>query len=65
MVGDKKYYVSAKVSQLDVGLIVEAINEYMAAIYALEILTDDYGLERCDITITGVEEIDDDQNKVY
>lgn len=65
MVGDKKYYVSAKVSQLDVGLIVEAINEYMAAIYALEILSDDYGLERCDITITGVEEIDDDQNKVY
>ncbi|MGM9885377.1 hypothetical protein [Streptococcus hyointestinalis] len=65
MVGDKKYYVSAKVSQLDVGLIVEAINEYMAAIYALEILTDDYGLERFDITITGVEEIDDDQNKVY
>lgn len=65
MLGDKKYYVSAKVSQLDVGLIVEAINEYMAAIYALEILTDDYGLERCDITITGVEEIDDDQNKVY
>lgn len=61
MLGDKKYYVSAKVSQLDVGLIVEAINEYMAAIYALEILTDDYDLERCDITITDIEEVGGDK----
>ncbi|WP_164683851.1 hypothetical protein [Streptococcus hyointestinalis] len=56
MSGDKKYYVSAELNNLDIGLTVEAPNEYMAVIYGLEVLTDDYGLERCDITITDIEE---------
>ena len=60
MLGDKKYYVSAELNNLDIGLTIEAANEYMAAIYGLEVLTDDYDLERCDITITGVEEERDD-----
>lgn len=60
MAKDKKYYVSAKLNNLDIGLTIEAPNEYMAAIYGLEVLTDDYDLERCDITITGVEEERDD-----
>ncbi|WP_277293934.1 hypothetical protein [Streptococcus hyointestinalis] len=60
MLGDKKYYVSAELNNLDIGLTIEAPNEYMAAIYGLEVLTDDYDLERCDITITGVEEERDD-----
>lgn len=60
MAKDKKYYVSAELNNLDIGLTIEAPNEYMAAIYGLEVLTDDYDLERCDITITGVEEERDD-----
>ena len=60
MLGDKKYYVSAELNNLDIGLTIEAPNEYMAAIYGLEVLTDDYDLERCDITIIGVEEVADD-----
>lgn len=61
MLGDKKYYVSAELNNLDIGLTVEAPNEYMAAIYGLEVLTDDYDLERCDITITDIEEVGGDK----
>lgn len=60
MAQSKNYYVSIVAGRLDIGLTIEAPNEYMAAIYGLEVLTDDYDLERCDITITGVEEERDD-----
>lgn len=50
---NNKYYVSAKNKNLDIGLEVEELNPYMAAMYAYNILCDDYGFT--DVFITDVE----------
>lgn len=51
----KKYYVSAKDKDLDLGVEVEAKNLCMAVVEAYIIFCDDYGLQN--VVMTEVEEI--------
>lgn len=53
---NNKYYVSAKNKNLDIGLEVEELNPHMAAIYAYNILSDDYDLT--DVFITNVDVVE-------
>lgn len=53
---NNKYYISAKNKNIDIGLEVEELNQHMAAIYAFNILSDDYGLT--DVVITDVDVVE-------
>lgn len=53
---NNKYYVSAENKNIDIGLEVEELNPHMAAIYAYNILSDDYGLT--DVVITDVDVVE-------
>lgn len=48
-----KYYVSAKYKELDLGMEIEAINAYMAAINFSQVAWDSFDLE--EVLITDVE----------
>ena len=57
-----KYYVSAKCKELDLGMEIEAINDYMAAINFSQVAWDSFDLE--EVLITDVElvmEVADDK----
>lgn len=56
-----KYYVSAKRDNLDLGMIVEAENRYMAAAKMSSLLWDEFSLG--DVIVTDVEamEVKDDK----
>ncbi|HEM3501182.1 hypothetical protein [Streptococcus suis] len=58
---NNKYYVSAKNKNIDIGLEVEELNPHMAAIYAYNILSDDYGLTDVFITDVDVVEVRNDK----
>lgn len=58
---NNKYYVSAKNKNIDIGLEVEELNPYMAAIYAYNILSDNYGLTDVFITDVDVVEVRNDK----
>lgn len=56
-----KYYVSAKRDNLDLGMVVEAENCYMAAVKMSSLLWDEFSLD--DVIVTDVEamEVKDDK----
>lgn len=58
---NNKYYVSAKNKSIDIGLEVEELNPHMAAIYAFNILSDDYGLTDVVVTDVDVVEVQNDK----
>ncbi|HFU4076792.1 TPA: hypothetical protein ACGO71_000742 [Streptococcus suis] len=50
-----KYYVSAKCKGLDLGMEIEDINAYMAAINFSQVALDSFDLELEEVLITDVE----------
>lgn len=48
-----KYYVSAKKDDLDLGIVVEAENHYMAAVKMSSLLWDEFNLD--DVVVTDVD----------
>lgn len=58
MVENKKYYVSTEVRGFDIGMTVEAMDNYNAVVEALKLLFRQYMLD--EVTIIGVEEVADD-----
>ncbi|HFI0592982.1 TPA: hypothetical protein ACGO2M_000788 [Streptococcus suis] len=50
-----KYYVSAKYKELDLGMEIEDINAYMAAINFLKVALDSIDFELEEVLITDVE----------
>lgn len=50
-----KYYVSAKYKELDLGMEIEDINAYMAAINFYQVAVDSFDLELEEVLITDVE----------
>ncbi|HEM5131232.1 TPA: hypothetical protein ACJ51Q_001357 [Streptococcus suis] len=53
------YYVSANRDNLDLGMKIEAENPYMAAVYFVSEIWNDFNLD--DVIITEVEEAADDK----
>ncbi|MEI4339232.1 hypothetical protein V9Z57_08295 [Streptococcus suis] len=53
------YYVSANRDNLDLGMKIEAENPYMAAVYFVSEIWDDFSLD--DVIVTEVEEAADDK----
>ncbi|WP_069996939.1 hypothetical protein [Streptococcus agalactiae] len=48
-----KYYVSAKQDNLDLGMVIEAENPYMAAVKMASLLWENFSLD--DVTVTDVD----------
>lgn len=48
-----KYYVSAKQDNLDLGMVIEAENPYMAAVKMTSLLWDEFSLDG--VTVTDVD----------
>lgn len=48
-----KYYVSAKQDNLDLGMVIEAENRYMAAVKMTSLLWENFSLD--DVTVTDVD----------
>lgn len=48
-----KYYVSAKQDNLDLGMVIETENPYMAAVKMASLLWDEFRLD--DVTVTDVD----------
>ncbi|HFU3980859.1 TPA: hypothetical protein ACGOZ5_001481 [Streptococcus suis] len=55
----KMYYVSANRDNLDLGMKIEAENHYMAAVYFVTEIWNDFSLD--DVIVTEVEEVADDK----
>ncbi|HEL2480581.1 TPA: hypothetical protein TZY47_000698 [Streptococcus suis] len=53
------YYVSANRDNLDLGMKIEAENPYMAAVYFVSEIWNDFNLD--DAIVTEVEEVVDDK----
>ncbi|HEM2987971.1 hypothetical protein K5Q29_03155 [Streptococcus sp. 2018037] len=53
------YYVSANHDNLDLGMKIEAENPYMAAVYFVSKIWNDFSLD--DVIVTEVEEVADDK----
>ncbi|HEM5137969.1 TPA: hypothetical protein U1364_001781 [Streptococcus suis] len=53
------YYVSANRDNLDLGMKIEADNPYMAAVYFVSEIWNDFNLD--DVIVTEVEEAADDK----
>ncbi|BCK44590.1 TPA: hypothetical protein ACIRGN_000670 [Streptococcus suis] len=53
------YYVSANRDNLDLGMKIEAENPYMAAVYFVSEIWNDFNLD--DVIVTEVEEAADDK----
>ena len=56
-----KYYVSAKKDDLDLGIVVEAENHYMAAVKMSSLLWDEFSLDGVIVTDVDVMEVKDDK----
>lgn len=52
---NSKYYVSAKCKGFDLGMEIEDINAYMAAINFYQVAVDSFDLELEEVLITDVE----------
>lgn len=58
MAKDKKYYVSTEAGSFDIGMTVEATDNYNAVVEAIKLLHGQYRLS--EVTIIGVEEVNND-----
>ena len=58
MAKDKKYYVSTEAGSFDIGMTVEATDNYNAVVEAIKLLHGQYRLSA--VTILGVEEVNND-----
>lgn len=56
-----KYYVSAKRDNLDLGMIVEAENRYMAAVKMSSLLWDEFSIDDVIVTDVDAMEVKDDK----
>lgn len=56
-----KYYVSAKRDNLDLGMVVEAENHYMAAVKMSSLLWDEFSLDDVIVTDVDAMEVKDDK----
>lgn len=56
-----KYYVSAKRDNLDLGMVVEAENYYMAAVKMSSLLWDELSLDNVIVTDVKAMEVKDDK----